>query len=228
MLQVGLLCAIIRHRYIENVVLSMLKKGKLQVVLLGAGYDTKSLRLKRDNVNFFELDHPLTQKRKISILKKRNLLPSGTSFIPCDLTNDSPRECLLERGFDKNIPVIVIAEGVFSYFQKSRIGELMEDIGRFADDVSLVFDYRHPLDAELNLAKNWYKYFKSKGEQYLGLLTEVEMNKILDSNGFVTDFANDLYDIAHEFLPAFCAKDLKGSSELRIVSKKSKIGSRYE
>lgn len=228
MLQVGLLCAVIRHRYIENVLMGMLKKGKWQVVLIGAGYDTKSLRLKNENVNFFELDHPLTQKRKISILKKRKLMPSGTCFLPCDLTIDNPGECFERSGLNKNVPLIVIAEGVFSYFRRTRISELLGDINTLANEVYLIFDYRHPVEGKLNAAKNWHKNFKSKGEQYLGLLTKDEMNQLLEERGFITNSASDLYDIAEELLPSFSAKGLKGSSEIRLVSKKSSVESKHE
>lgn len=227
MLQVGLLCAVIRHRYIENVLMGMLKKGTWQVVLLGAGYDTKSLRLRNDNVRIFELDHPSTQKRKISILNRRNLLPSGTCFLPCDLTIDNPGECFEENTLDKNVPVIVIAEGVFSYFRRTRIGELLGDLNTLANEVYLIFDYRHPAEGNLNAAKNWHRNFKNKGEQYLGLLTKGEMNQLLEERGFITNSASDLYDIASELLPSFSAKDLEGSSEIRLVSKTSNIESRH-
>jgi methyltransferase (TIGR00027 family) len=228
MLQVGLLCAVIRHRYIENTLMGLLKKGKWQVVLIGAGYDTKSLRLKNDNVRIFELDHPSTQKRKVSILNRKKLMPSGTSFLPCDLTIDNPGECLERSSLNKNIPVIVIAEGVFSYFRMTRISELLDDINALADVVHLIFDYRHPVEGKLNAAKNWHENFKNKGEQYLGLLTKVEMNQLLEENGFITNSASDLCDIAAELLPTFSAKELNGSSEIRLVSKKASIETRHE
>lgn len=227
MLQVGLLCAVIRHRYIENILMGMVKKGKWQVVLIGAGYDTKSLRLKNANVSIFELDHPFTQKRKISILNRKKLLPSGTSFLPCDLINDNPGECLEKSSLNKNIPVIVIAEGVFSYFRMTRINELLGDINTLANEVHLIFDYRHPVEGKVNAATNWHENFKNKGEQYLGLLTKAEMNQLLEERGFTTNSASDLYDIAGELLPTFFAKDLKGTSEIRLVSKKSSVESRH-
>ena len=223
MLQVGLLCALIRHRFMENFVISMLQKDKSQLVLLGAGYDTKSLRLKNDCVRIFEIDHPLTQRRKLSILKKNKLITSDTCYISCNLTNENPGEYLKVNGIDRNVPIVVVAEGVLSYFQKSRISELIEDIGSLGNDVSLIFDYRQPLSGELHSAKSWYKQFKNKGEQYLGLFTKDEMDQLLDKKGFTTDSASDLFDIAKQFLPTFSAIDLKGSSEIRTVSKKSSV-----
>src|SRR5438874_3938527 len=46
-----------------------------QVVILGAGYDTRAARLPRAGVRFFEVDHPATQASKRERLAKLDGYP---------------------------------------------------------------------------------------------------------------------------------------------------------
>ena len=48
-----------------------LDAGIDQVAVIGAGYDTRTWRLGRDGVQFFELDHPTTQLDKIARMTGR-------------------------------------------------------------------------------------------------------------------------------------------------------------
>jgi methyltransferase (TIGR00027 family) len=220
MVQVGILCALCRHSFMEREVKRLIKDGYDQLVLIGAGYDTKSLRLKDKHLTIFELDHPWTQKRKIEILKKHELLSDNTVFCSCDLSMDDPGECLKKNGISTNKRTIILAEGVFSYFIPERIGEIIRNIASVTGSCSMIFDYRHPLADSQTNAKKWHKNFKRNGEQYRGLLTKIEMNALLDENGFTTDSFYDLYNSAKEVLPSFNAKGLINVSEIRIVSKK--------
>src|ERR1700722_15783771 len=50
-----------------------------QVVMLGAGFDTRAARLARDGVRFFEVDHPGTQANKLARLKGLEGYPVGAA-----------------------------------------------------------------------------------------------------------------------------------------------------
>ncbi len=219
MVQVGILCALCRHRFMENEVKRLITNGYDQLVLIGAGYDTKSLRLKEKKLPVFELDHPWTQNRKIEILKKHNLLSDNTVFCSCDLSMESPGDCLKKNGISSNKQTILLAEGVFSYFVPERIGEIIRNIASITGPCSMIFDYRHPLTNNQTNAKKWHNNFKRNGEQYRGLLTKVEMDTLLFENGFETDRSYDLYDSAKEILPSLKATSLSNVSEIKIVRK---------
>src|SRR6266498_3246019 len=52
----------LRTAYLDRHVIHLVgERGVKQVVLLGAGFDTRAARLARAGVQFFEVDHPATQ-----------------------------------------------------------------------------------------------------------------------------------------------------------------------
>ena len=57
-------CVASRTRYIDNYLQICIEDGIKQLVLLGAGYDSRAYRFNElaDKVKVFELDHPATQK----------------------------------------------------------------------------------------------------------------------------------------------------------------------
>src|SRR5688572_11588716 len=56
-----------------------------QVVLLGAGLDTRAARLAKDGVRFFEVDHPGTQREKLARLAAIPSYPiAAATYVECD------------------------------------------------------------------------------------------------------------------------------------------------
>jgi methyltransferase (TIGR00027 family) len=53
-----------RTCFFDEAVVAGLDAGVRQVVVLGAGYDSRAWRLARTGVRFFEVDHPATQADK--------------------------------------------------------------------------------------------------------------------------------------------------------------------
>ncbi len=79
----------------------------LQMVILGAGYDTRALRfraqIEKNKIKVFELDFPPTQKEKIHKLNKAHLLDDPKiseylSFVPIDFSKDKVTSKLKEYG----------------------------------------------------------------------------------------------------------------------------------
>ena len=63
------LSGVVRTRVIDDFVVSAIEGGCTQLVLLGAGYDTRATRLSQvADAAVFEVDHPATQARKRSVL----------------------------------------------------------------------------------------------------------------------------------------------------------------
>ncbi len=58
---------IARTRFIDDCLKEAINAGIRQLVILGAGYDTRALRFEalKDGVMVFELDHPATQRVKL-------------------------------------------------------------------------------------------------------------------------------------------------------------------
>src|SRR5919201_6439860 len=82
---------VVRTRAIDDAVRDALREGCSQLVLLGAGYDTRAYRLPdADGVEAFEVDHPATQAAKRAALERaRATLPPRVRFVPLDFEQDS-------------------------------------------------------------------------------------------------------------------------------------------
>ena len=217
MTRVGVLCALVRHRFIEDSMKKILDSGVIQVVLLGAGYDTKSLRAVNKKVRFFELDYPATQQRKRAIIHKRNFIPGNTTYIPCYLSITFPSELIIGKGLDSTLPVLVIAEGLLSYLTRARIRDLFCDMQKLSNDVHVIFDYRHPPCSSAHSVKKWYDDFRRKGETYLSQLDSSEMDMVLDQAAFSTVSADDLHGLALRYGLTIDASGLRGASEVRVA-----------
>ena len=75
-----------RTRYIDEVVQAAIARGIKQLVILGAGYDTRPYRLpEMKSVKVFEVDLPAVQDdKKIKLQKYLGRLPDQVTFIPMD------------------------------------------------------------------------------------------------------------------------------------------------
>ena len=66
---------IARTKYIDSIFKQAISRGIEQILIFGAGFDTRGIRLANANnkTKIFELDAPITQEAKINQLKKREL-----------------------------------------------------------------------------------------------------------------------------------------------------------
>jgi methyltransferase (TIGR00027 family) len=93
-----------------------------QIVILGAGYDTRAARLPRAGVTFFEVDHPATQGAKRERLAKLDNYPVGAArYVSCNFEREDPIECLKANGFSTIEPALVLWEGVVPYLTEGAV-----------------------------------------------------------------------------------------------------------
>src|SRR5690349_9365080 len=107
----------LRVAYLDRMVgLAVDRLGVRQVVILGAGYDTRAARLPRAGVQFFEVDHPATQAAKRARLAELDGYPvDAATYVTCDFERDDPVDRLVASGFSVRDPALVIWEGVVAY-----------------------------------------------------------------------------------------------------------------
>lgn len=98
-----------------------LDAGITQVVVVGAGYDSRAWRFARAGVRFFELDHPATQADK-----QRRAPVGGPTFVPFDLAAaGSVADALEQSGVDWRQPVVFLIEGVTMYLDAEEVDALL-------------------------------------------------------------------------------------------------------
>jgi methyltransferase (TIGR00027 family) len=136
---------IARTKYIDGVFKEDLAAGFDQILIFGAGFDTRALRFEGEarNTRIFELDAPLTQQAKLGQYKKRGLtIPANVQFIPIDFDRESPSEKLDQAGFASGARSLFVLEGLLMYLQPESVDATFTLIQSFAGHGSeVVFDY---------------------------------------------------------------------------------------
>jgi methyltransferase (TIGR00027 family) len=136
-----------RVRYIDDRVQSAIREGIEQLVILGAGYDSRPYRLPELNgrIRCFEVDHPATQKVKIERIEKIfGNLPEYVAYVPIDFERDDVGQQLFESGYDRNLRTLYIWEGVTMYLTDEAVDRVLDFVSRNSGEgSSIIFDYVH-------------------------------------------------------------------------------------
>ncbi len=81
-----------KDKYIDDYLQGFLKNDLEQLVILGAGYDSRAYRVYglKDGIKIFELDRPAIQHvKKENLLEIFKILPDHVTFVPVDLGMDN-------------------------------------------------------------------------------------------------------------------------------------------
>jgi methyltransferase (TIGR00027 family) len=136
--------AIARTRCFDDALLSEAADGIEQVVILGAGYDSRALRFAHElkHVRVFEVDHPGTQARKLSILLRSNIeVPKNVRYVPVDFNRDALEAELVKKGFSRTRRTLFLWEGVSYYLPKPVVAGILGFVAGCASGSSIIFDY---------------------------------------------------------------------------------------
>lgn len=134
---------ICRTRFIDEVVEKALLQGIEQVVILGAGLDTRPYRLAgMERAQVFEVDLPSMQETKKKRLRKHfGRLPANVTFVPIDFDKESLEAVLSAAGFDSSKPTPFVWEGVTQYLSEEAVRRTLAFVGTSAPGTILVFTY---------------------------------------------------------------------------------------
>ena len=122
-----------------------------QVVILGAGWDTRAYGILRDwGHPVFEVDARPTQQAKVAGLDKAGIDRSHVTFVEADFNRQSWLASLEQHGFDPAVPTHVIWEGVTMYLEEEAIIDTLRTVARLPAGSTLAFDYfaRQLINAE--------------------------------------------------------------------------------
>jgi methyltransferase (TIGR00027 family) len=134
-----------RVRYIDDYLETCTNDGLEQLVILGAGFDSRPYRFEELNgkVKVFEIDHPATQKVKKDKIKKIfGSLPDHVVYIPIDFNKEKLEERLFEKGYDRKLKTLFIWEGVTMYLTAEAVDETLAFVAKNSGEgSSIIFDY---------------------------------------------------------------------------------------
>lgn len=182
---------VLRVRYADEVCEAAIRDGIDQIVLLGAGFDTTSLRMAEAPVTIFEVDAPATQKDKRQVTQR--LLPASaiaeTVWVLCDFEDSVLQRRLIDSGFDPARPSVVVWLGVSMYLTGHAIDTTLDDLAALcAPGSRLVVDY---IDANVITARPRWKSARRvarlvarRGEPYRSGFTAAELDALFAAHGF--------------------------------------------
>lgn len=134
----------LRVAYLDRLVATAIDRLNVrQIVILGAGYDTRAARLPRAGVQFFEVDHPATQVAKRDKLASLAGYPvDAATYASCNFEREDPIERLVASGFSTTEPALVVWEGVVPYLTEAAVRATATRLATGLDPRSLVaFDF---------------------------------------------------------------------------------------
>lgn len=141
---------IARTKYIDDLLEKTMKEGVKQVIILGAGFDTRGFRLPSlKEISVIEIDHPDTSRFKIERLKSSHIeLPSNISFYEINFEKQSLEEIFETHKISFDLPTTIIWEGVTNYLTEDSIKNTFEFTKRFTDKFNIIFTYINRLVLE--------------------------------------------------------------------------------
>ena len=131
-----------RVLWFDAQVAGALDAGIEQIAVVGAGYDSRAWRFRRDGVRFFELDHGATQQDKI-----RRAPGPGPTYVEADLTSRGAAESLRAHGLDATRSALFILEGLTMYLTEEVVRHQLGELGSSSAVGSrLAVDFSPPHD----------------------------------------------------------------------------------
>jgi methyltransferase (TIGR00027 family) len=181
----------LRVRYADDECQAAISDGIDQLVLLGAGFDTTSLRRTADPVTVFEVDAPATQVDKRRVIERHfpRHRDSQTVWVPCDFEQKVLRERLVGSGFDPARRSIIVWLGVTPYLTRSGIDTTLADLAALcAPGSRLVVDYIGAgvvaTQTQWPSAGRVARMVARRGEPYRSDFTRAALDALLNKHGF--------------------------------------------
>jgi methyltransferase (TIGR00027 family) len=181
-----------RTRFIDDIVLQHVEEGLAQIVILGAGYDSRAYRIEgiKEKVTVFEVDHPFTQQIKMQkIVEILGEIPGHVKFVPMDFIKDNLKACLLKSDYDPVKRTLFIMEGLTFYLPAETLDGILAFIAMHSGlQSAVVFDYL-PLSvingtSDRPESKNSWIEVQRSGEHYRFGLESNELSAFLAERGF--------------------------------------------
>jgi methyltransferase (TIGR00027 family) len=180
----------LRERYIDDFLTASLRDGLAQVVILGAGFDTRAYRIAgMQKTHVFEIDFPATQAVKLKGLKKIvDPLPDYVTFLPVDFNTQTLAERLLSNGYNAQAKTLFIWQGVTYFLTPAAVDSTLAFIAQHSGPGSaVIFDYFYNEvlhDPKRRDIQAMRKSAQMAGEEYMMGIDRGQVEPFLTQRGF--------------------------------------------
>jgi methyltransferase (TIGR00027 family) len=163
---------IARTKYIDDLLETAVNEGCKQLIILGAGFDTRSIRLDfLKKIIIIEIDHPDTSNFKKKIYRSSiGALPGNVSFQQADFNKQTLHEITEIANINYSLSTTIIWEGVTNYLTKEAIDTTFDFTKKFSSPFNMIFTYieKEVLDNPQNFkgTKQLFENLKKNEEQW--------------------------------------------------------------
>lgn len=132
-----------RSRFFDQALRDALHDGATQVVLLGAGFDTRPYRIPfGPNVRVFEVDAPPTSARKLArVMQLFGRRPEHVAYVPVDFERGDLATALEKSGYRADQQTFFLWEGVTFYLDGAAVSEVLRFVATQCPGSSVAFDH---------------------------------------------------------------------------------------
>lgn len=198
---------VLRTRYIDDYLKACIEGGLRQLVILGAGYDSRPYRIHgiEDGLRVFEVDHPATQRAKVAAVGQiLGRVPAYVTHVPVDFNVDSLEKRLSAAGYDSALRTLFIWEGVTMYLDRAAVEATLRFIaGNSGPGTSVIFDYllisdHYDPEQQRMMRKNEEALLR-RGEPWTFGLRDDEVEPFLSEFGFSDVVAVGGIELSHRY-----------------------------
>jgi len=149
-----------RTKRFDAALLDARQNGARQVVVLGAGFDSRAYRFQSQlgDVRVMEVDYGPTQaykKRRLGEIL--DVIPPNVSFVPMDFTKDNLLDQLRKAGYSEQQNTFFLWEGVTYYLPESAVKDTLHFVrDHSASGSRIAFDYFGASNPSVNNPRHVY------------------------------------------------------------------------
>jgi len=213
----------VRTRHIDDVLIDSLKAGSTQVVILGAGLDSRAYRFDAlRGMRVIELDLPQTQDyKKARVRDVLGSLPSHVAYAPIDFATQDLATVLKAAGYDQTKKTIFIWEGVTMYIPEAGVDATLRSLARNAAPGSrIVFDYftERALRDRASALADVSKIVAGVGEPFVFGMPGLDASAYVTERGYsvVSDFGSDALGL--RYLPKGTAMPTPAANRICVAA----------
>jgi methyltransferase (TIGR00027 family) len=161
--------------------------GCRQLVLLGAGLDTRAYRMSTlAELPVFEIDHPATQAYKRRRAASFRPLAASVTYVDVNFERESFGERLVTAGFRRDVPTAWVWEGVVMYLTDDAVRRTLQGMAATsAPGSSLIANYHErevPRRDRYSLFRRWLLWWWN--EPQIGQRSPAAMHALVEQAGF--------------------------------------------
>lgn len=171
-----------RTKHFDALLLAEVAAGIRQVVILGAGADSRAYRFADAlaDVRVCEVDHPATSAWKRGRVRALfGDVPERVSYVVVDFNSETLDQALDNAGVDRTTRTFFIWEGVAPYLPADAVDTTLACVARFAPGSSVAFDYLYQ-DALTEPSPESQRYVSYLAKHAEPLLSGVDPATIAD------------------------------------------------